>query len=229
MKNMNTKGFTLVEVLLIVLIISVLGFAGYYAYTQNNVDQDSSTTTSQETNDSEEEEDSDQSTYESSATGLTFNYPDEWGDVTEENLATTCEADGVVGEKYKYTFSQKEAYIMLPSQDFSFDGVNHCLGEDPRISYNNKLTAEQTFHDENGLTVFAQTDSCIGAVENSYINAYVRPNSQKFQTVGVYHLDKYKLSPEESKGFCEGSYSTTTQGLDYSEELRQFLNSLAIK
>lgn len=225
----SQKGFTLVAGLLIVLIISILVFTGFYVYTQNNNGEDLSTATPQETSEEvNDSEDSNQSTYTSSTTGITFNYQNEWGTVTEEDLVTACEVENAVGEKFKYTFSDTDAYMMLPSQDFSFDGVNHCLGEDPRTPYREELTAEQTFYNENNLTVFAQIDSCMGTVENSYINAYVQTDSQKYKTIGVYHLDKYQLTASESEGFCEGSYSATTEGLDYSEELSQFLNSLSV-
>ncbi len=40
MKNNYEKGFALVEVLLIVLVVSVIGFGGYYVYTQNTKDKD---------------------------------------------------------------------------------------------------------------------------------------------------------------------------------------------
>lgn len=46
----NQKGFTALEAILIIVIIAVVGFAGWYVYKANNKKDDNKTTTSQQAN-----------------------------------------------------------------------------------------------------------------------------------------------------------------------------------
>ena len=92
------KGFSLVEGLLIVLILCVVGFAGYTVWNDNQDDDSEQTdTVQQESTQQSVEQPSDPSEeapsipegwvkYENEELGISFNHTSEWGNIIEKDF-----------------------------------------------------------------------------------------------------------------------------------------------
>jgi len=79
MKKLNVRGFSAVEALLILVVLGLIGGAGYYVYQSKNKTSESiNTAPTQNTT----EEKPKLSEYKSDELGLALSYPSEWGDAT---------------------------------------------------------------------------------------------------------------------------------------------------
>lgn len=241
MKELSQKGaLDFMVVAAIAIVLAVGGFALYRV--TNSSDENSSNSVSKagqasgdeggadstETNESQEE--SSTKSYIDEMSGLSFNYPGEWGEARKTDLVEKCDDGSTTGSKYIYDFSNADTQVVLESEDFKFAGLNFCYGEktsDP-VSYFDRLPDSALFSDENA-TVFAQADSCIGPVENKYINASVPTDSKKYKIVGLYSLDTYQLSESDAVALCEDEYKVITTGLSYDDQLRAFVHSISVK
>ena len=101
------KGFTLVETLLIILVVSFIGFAGWYVYDANK-DKPTDESTSETKKSPKTDSDSDQVpdgyvVFKSKVVGTTFAYPKEWGNA---NLSEGPESSHLIkGSEYEIEFS----------------------------------------------------------------------------------------------------------------------------
>lgn len=108
MKKLNAQGFTALETILVLVLILVIGGAGWYVYKTNADKKDSASSqnnSSQESDDSDEETESSEQEivvpegwvkYEDSAKGVSFYYPSEW-DKSKLFVQKAAVADGVRG------------------------------------------------------------------------------------------------------------------------------------
>lgn len=76
------KGFSAIEVIIIVVVIGLIGFGGWWVYQANNKPQTSDSTTNNQGQSNEESANLTQ--YSNTDLGIAFAYPKEWGNVTTE-------------------------------------------------------------------------------------------------------------------------------------------------
>ncbi len=113
--NKNQKGFGAIEAMLILIIVAVIGFVGWYVWKQNQNPADKKTTTSNQTNtDGNKETEKTADPYagwlscKDTGEGLSFKYPADWS--TE---ATT--KDNPCGITTPASASMDGAYVRLQS------------------------------------------------------------------------------------------------------------------
>jgi cytoskeletal protein RodZ len=128
---MKQKGFSLVEGLLIVLVLAVVGFGGYYVWDSQQEDDETPTISNQEEANSNEAVDNDSESVEEetssipegwveitdSQTGFTFSYPSEWGEISVTKLSWPHD-----GEGYSLSFSNSNILGMIADKDYMYTG-----------------------------------------------------------------------------------------------------------
>lgn len=96
--NNNHKGFTVIEVLLIILILAVIGFGGYYAYNTNHKNKTvSSTTTTAKASSSTKAATNPYAGWKTSSLQyekITYEYPANWTLSDNSQTASQVEAEG---------------------------------------------------------------------------------------------------------------------------------------
>lgn len=101
----NRQGFTLVEVVLIIVTLAAIGLAGWTWYQANQTEE--AANNGEETEEAEEDEESNTqegwTEYRNEELGFTFAYPEEWGEVQVQ------ETTGQRGEQYYASFSNNSS------------------------------------------------------------------------------------------------------------------------
>lgn len=120
----NQLGFTLVETLLVLLVVLVIGFGGYYVWGQQQVEDNDEAS---QVIDSDAVPSDDEATlseipddfvlYQDSDIGFEFIHPEAWGDVEVNRF--DMEHDGA---QYSIDFSSSEVMGSIATADFEFTG-----------------------------------------------------------------------------------------------------------
>lgn len=135
---MQRNGFSLIEGLLILLVVSILGFAGYYVYTTQSEKDDPTAADSTTNIDSTEPATKDENlselvipegwvTFANASPKYSFAYPKEWGEVVANEPGYGSEKKA--GLKQAFSFSAKDNSVLfaLNSKDFGGIGSGQAL------------------------------------------------------------------------------------------------------
>lgn len=143
-------GVTLVEVLLIILVVTVIGFGGYYVWSQQQSDDQVST--SQQSTNNENAENPESNTeealpagfvlYENEDLGFEFIHPESWGDVAVRRYEPQHD-----GAQYSINFSESEVIGAIATADYEYTGPARGGGSTeifaPDIASNRQKYTEQ--------------------------------------------------------------------------------------
>jgi hypothetical protein len=162
----NEKGFGVIEVLLIFVILGIIGFTGWRVYEANRevsqvpVDKSTVTKTEKSTIPKGWKE------YENKDLGFSFAHPETWGEVSMTN-AINEGAQTHEGGHYYFKFSKYDPFkVATKTADYKFTGlgrgsphVDGFTNFDTR--YNDILKFEQNTDDYHGDIVKKDTDHIV--------------------------------------------------------------------
>lgn len=196
MKKLNTKGFTAIEGLLILVIVGIIGGAGYYVYkSQKDTEDTSNSTGNSEVTIDKNEVDKETSkeatdltagwkTGEIGTTGLSFKYPPKW---SLEKL----------GENIKVTSNEEEngaqvAVLWQPNATLSYTGKGVEIVEVQNINLKNPLNSLKLIFfqpsAQAGVSI-ALSDESVKTGNYTTQTFFTSPNGVKVDgTAGYYQL-----------------------------------------
>ena len=249
--NLNNKGFGFFPVLLAILLISVIGFGGYYVWNENKSDTpgpqpNNSVLEQSEESTEAEQESSNLITYLDDESGITFEYPREWGDVEQKDVFEFCSQqlnqDRAItaGNSYRLSFTNNSVVKLSAStEDFEFTGMLPCLfpsvlnllqvksnGDFGAPTDSEHFDESQYFILEDDMYVHQSIDSAIGPVDEFHIVGSKRLASSTIKRVS-FVLQSVPLTEKEKASYPEGLEDGYNR-LDYTQELQNFVNSISV-
>lgn len=124
MKKTNVKGFSAVELLIVLVFLGTIAGAAWLVYNRQKSTQSTTSNTTQNANQNEKDSEAareDMKEYKNADLGILFAYPKKWGTVTADRGALNNEAY----EKnlpYRITFSATNSpYLLIFPSDWSFN------------------------------------------------------------------------------------------------------------
>lgn len=182
----DQSGFTLVEILLIVLVLAVLGFGGYYVWSQQSDNEQESASQSTDSEDVTSPENGTTEAlpagftlYENEELGFEFIHPESWGDVAVRRYEQQHD-----GAQYSIDFSGTEVVGAIATADFEYTGPARGGGS-TEITALDIATNTQYYNEQN--TVAKSDRYFIGA---SSLCEYM---GQILLRLYVSELDEYSL------------------------------------
>lgn len=203
MKNQN--GFALLSGLLIVTVVALIGFSGWYISAQNKSSDELSTSESKnapETKTSEQTDDSDEQTipeglkrYEKDKNGFSFLYPHEWGDANVTDLEWDHEGKG-----FRVVFSNTEISGMMADTGYKYSG-----------------------HGRGGINWELSDVDFMKIVESIKNSAKLAETSVSYSTAVLHEGSRYIIY---ASGDClnHGAYLTAAYRLSENDAIDKVLN-----
>mgnify|MGYP001190356583 CR=1 FL=1 len=210
-KRINQKGFGAIEVLLLLILLVLLTFTGWYVWNHNKSGDDTKNTSAKSTA-TNNNSDTDSSTrlYSNNDIGLKFRYPKTWG---EANTGPSPESHHLLkGSEYEITFSNNE-YIQVgvSSEDREHDaGMGHGgMVYAGAYAYRQALNDEYlqnpvyaTVHEKNDkLLLSSAAFSGVGCVGAGSILVHSLSGNATYPVVAFLYIDTLG---DDDESICEG-------------------------
>lgn len=222
--KINQKGFSVVEVLIVFIVLGLIGGAGWYVWKKNNDTKPANTQNSEQnkqtSNGPTPDEYTNWKTYTSTKGGFSFKYPNDWV-ITGFKGANTVEAANLKGDEDQLRITQKNE---AESKVDNF-GVNLSVGPTlpsdggmsdlSKFGAINKLTQDISVLDEYKEQTWAsgaQKNDCptIRVVADNHIGMKLR-NGKYLDFTG---------------GYCWGEGLTTSLSFDDQKIKKSYQDTL---
>lgn len=240
----NEKGFSVVEILIVIVVVGLLGAVGWLVYGKQKSQQDSNKTEATQPTATERTDESQQklqipegfAEYRSDELGLRFIYPKEWGNPETSNYAyTSLETDKqkgrsilfynqtenivrklqILAKDYKYTGPATEI-----DSKFSFTNFNEALARYPK-SDSNVIVLEKG---DDRLAVLTHE---IGFGSEFLLGFSKKLNLSRFNSEGVSMYIRYPASEPRLSAIAEGGSIRSTDANDtHKQQLLAVLESI---
>jgi type II secretory pathway pseudopilin PulG len=220
MKKLNTKGFSVVEVLLVVVLIGAIAGLGWWVWGQNNnnvVSNDTPISTVQD----QATESMQLSEFKSEEYKFKFSYPSDWGEVTVEPSSSR----GKSGTAYSINFSGNYKIIAgfrtadwvpaSPSEDiyYGFTVYGNCV-----IGPTNKNVAYLHENDDSCVIVRGYEDT----EEESVSKRAAMSLEKRFNNQSEFTGVTMEFAPVAVEDFSDDSLNNA-----YSQELQEAFKTIA--